>query len=264
MKSKIYLLTLVAAAQLCASGPVINPDGVVNAASSQPGSIAPGMIVSIYGQGLSYITHPLAPDDLHNATLPTLFPGAGVHVLVGGLSAFLYYVSPTQLNIQIPNSLLPGPVDLTVALNSLYGPTVHLNLVPASPALFQVDSQFCVATKLDASVLTAENPAHPGDIIVIYATGLGIADKNLPDGRLPDRAAVLQRIDSFRVRLNGALLDASRVYYAGLTPGFAGLYQVNLKLPDAIDPNPEVRIGFDDALSPEHILLHVGQAEPQP
>jgi uncharacterized protein (TIGR03437 family) len=220
------------------------------------------MIVSIYGQGLSLVTHALAPQDIHDTTLPTLFAGAGVHVLVGGLSAYLYYVSPTQINILIPTSLLPGPVDISLGLNTLYGPTIRLNLVPAAPALFQMDGQYSVATRLDGSVLTAGNPAHPSDIIVIYATGLGLADKNLPDGRLPDRAAVLQRIDSFRVRLNGALLDPASVYYAGLTPGFAGLYQVNLKLPDAIDPNPEIRIGFDDALSPEHILLHIGPATP--
>jgi uncharacterized protein (TIGR03437 family) len=266
---KFSILAAIAATSLIASGPVYTADGVVNAASNLPGPIAPGMLVSIYGQGLSFITHALTPQDIHAGILPILFAGAGVSVSIGlpgrntGYSGYLYYVSPTQINVLIPNSLPPGPADLSVGLNGLYGPAVHLTLAAAAPALFQVDGSYGIATQPDGTVLTKDAPAHPGDIIVIYATGLGLTDKNLPDGHPAETAFVLQRISTFRVRINGVQLDPAMVYYAGVTPGFAGLYQVNLKLPDNAGNDPEIRIGFDDAMSPEHILLHVAPAPPQ-
>jgi uncharacterized protein (TIGR03437 family) len=237
--------------------PTYSASSIVNAASNQVGPIAPNTIVSLYGTDLAYITRGITADDLHGQVLPTTLGGTGVRILVGRLSANVYFISPTQINFLVPASLLAGPVDVQIGLDSRYGPAVKVNLTPAAPALFQADSQFVVGTRPDGTTVSKDSPVRPGEIIVLYATGLGIADPNLPDGQLPTRAYPLQRSAEFRVQIAGALLDRSSVYYVGVTPGFAGLYQINLKVPDTVTANPEIRIGFDEQMSPANILLPV-------
>lgn len=237
--------------------PAYSASSIVNAASNQAGPIAPNTIVSLYGSDLAYVTRGITPEDLRGQVLPTTLSGTGVRVLVGKLNANLYFISPTQINFLVPASLLAGPVDVQIGLDSRYGPAVKINLSSASPALFQADAQFAIGTRPDGSTISKDQPTHPGDIVVLYATGLGIADRNLPDGQLPTMAYPIQRSAEFRVRIAGALLDRGSVFYVGVTPGFAGLYQVNLKLPDTMDQNPEIRIGFDDQMSPANVLLPV-------
>jgi uncharacterized protein (TIGR03437 family) len=237
--------------------PTYSASSIVNAASNQGGPIAPNTIVSLYGTDLAYVTRGITPEDLHGQILPTTLSGTGVRILVGKLNANVYFISPTQINFLVPASLLPGPVDVQIGLDSRYGPAAKITLMPAAPALFQADTQFVVGTRPDGSAVSKDSPALPGEIIVLYATGLGIADRNLPDGQLPTMAYPIQRSGEFRVRIGGTLLASSSVYYVGVTPGFAGLYQINLKLPDTIDQNPEIRVGFDDQMSPANVLLPV-------
>ncbi len=237
--------------------PKYSEASIVNSASNQAGPVAPNTIVTLYGTDLAYITRAISAEDMRGQTLPIVLPNTGVHVSVGNLNANIYFVSPTQINFLIPSSLIAGPADVRLVLNGLAGPAVKITLAPAAPALFQADSQFVVGTRPDGSVIGKDSPARPGEVIVLYATGLGIADRNLPDGQLPTAAAVIQRIAEFRVRIGGATLDSSSIYYAGLTPGFAGLYQINLKLPDKMDQNPSIQIGFDQQMSPVNVLLPV-------
>ncbi len=237
--------------------PTYSASSIVNSASNQVGPIAPNTIVSLYGTDLAYVTRGITSEDLRGQVLPTTLGGTGVRVLVGKLNANIYFISPTQINFLVPASLLAGPVDVQIGLDSRYGPAVKVTLTPAAPALFQGDTQFVVGTRPDGSTISKDRPAVPGEIIVLYATGLGIADKNLPDGQLPTMAYPIQRSADFRVRIGGALLSSGSVYYVGVTPGFAGLYQINLKLPNTMDPNPEIRVGFDDQMSPPNVLLPV-------
>ena len=237
--------------------PSYSASSIVNAASNQAGPIAPNTIVSLYGADLAYVTRAITADDLHGQILPTTLSGTGVRILVGRLSANVYFISPTQINFLVPSSLVAGPVDVQIGLDSRYGPAVKINLSRAAPALFQADERFIVGTRPDGSVVKKDSPVRPGEIVVLYATGLGIADRNLPDGQLPTVAYPIQRSAEFRVQIGGHLLPASAVQYVGVTPGFAGLYQINLKLPDVMEANPEIRIGFDEGMSPVNILLPV-------
>jgi uncharacterized protein (TIGR03437 family) len=238
------------------SAPTYSATSIVNSASNQTGPVAPNTIVSLYGTDLATVTRAITADDLRpGQILPTTLIDTGVRVLVGRLSANIYFVSPTQINFLIPASLIAGPVDIQTGLDGRFGPSVKVNLSTAAPALFQGDSNFVVGTRPDGSVITNDKPIRPSEIVVLYATGLGIADPNLPDGQLPKMAAVIQRVSEFRVQIGGITLPRSSVQYVGLTPGFAGLYQVNLKIPDILDPNPEIRIGFDGQMSPSNVLL---------
>ena len=127
----------------------------------------------------------------------------------------------------------------------------------AAPALFPLDPTTAIATRADGSLVSWEEPAHPGEIVVLYATGLGPTRPNPPYGQVPAAAALIERLDEFAILLDGAAVDPARIAYAGQTPGFAGLYQINLVLPEATPSDPEVRIAVGDDISPGGVFLPV-------
>src|SRR5207302_7350226 len=90
------------------SAPVYSAESIVNAADNQTGTLAPNTIATVYGAGLAYGTRALTADDIRGGVLPTALPGTDVRVIIGGLPANLYYVSPTQINFLVPANLLPG------------------------------------------------------------------------------------------------------------------------------------------------------------
>src|SRR5260370_4623595 len=228
---------------LAGNCPTYTTDSIVNAADNQPGGLAPNAIGTIYGTGLSFTTRAISADDIKEGMLPTVLPGPGVGVSVGGILANIYYVSPGQINFLVPALLAAGPSYVQVFLDGRAGPQVSLQMDSVSPALFQLDAQNAVATRLDGTVLTPDNPAHPGDIVILYANGLGQTVPPAVYSMVAPAAAVLKDMLAFQLMLDGTPADPGLVLYAGAAPGFAGLYQINCQLPDSTGPNPEIRIG---------------------
>ena len=241
---------------LASDGPTYTPNSVVNAADNQ-GGLAPNTIAAIYGTGLAFTTRAISADDIKEGTLPTVLPGTGVRVSVGGILANIYYVSPGQINFLVPALLTAGSSYVQVFLDGRAGPQVSLQVGSVSPALFQLDARSAVATRVDGTVFTADNPAHPGDIVILYATGLGQTVPPAVYSTVPPAAAVLRDMLDFRIVLDGAPADPSLVFYAGAAPGFAGLYQINCQLPDSAGPNPEIRISAGGQLSKPGVTLPV-------
>jgi len=250
-------LALMLAAIAVADNPKYSTGSIVNAADNQLGPLAANAIGTIYGQNLAYGTASLTANDVIAGVLPTFLAGTDVSVLVGGLAANLYYASPTQINFLVPCNLLPGPVNLQLVINGLAGPAVPIQLAPSSPALFMLDLKNAVATRPDGSVVTPDNPAAPGDIVILYATGLGQTSPAVECGVLPTKAAPLADIANFTIVLDGTAVDPSAILYAGIAPGFAGLYQINVTLPNSTGANPQLQIGFSGALSPTGVFLPV-------
>jgi uncharacterized protein (TIGR03437 family) len=253
----VLTVALRFAPALHAEAPFYSAESIVNAADNQPGSLSPNALGTIYGQYLSYGTKALTADDIRGGQLPTVLPGTGARVLIGGLTANLYYVSPTQINFLVPSNLLPGTVTLYVVVDGYAGPPVSIQLAAASPGLFQLDTTNAVATLADGSVITPSEPARPGEIVVLYATGLGQTIPPVIYGNLPTQAAPLSQMGDFTVLLDGTPVDPRAIAYAGVAPGFAGLYQINVTLPDSTASNPEIRIGLADSLSPPGLILPV-------
>ncbi len=252
----LSLVTLLLAAALQAA-PSYSAASIVNAADNLAGPLAPNTIATIYGTGLAYGTKWLTPDDIRGGVLPTVLPGTGVRILVGGVLANLYYVSPLQINFLVPPNLLPGASDLQVVIDGLSGPLIPIQLAATAPALFQLDAQNAVTTRDDGSAITPDKPVKPGDDVILYVTGLGQTVPPVQYCELPTRAAPLKQLADLKVVLDGIVVDASNITYAGIAPGFAGLYQVNLKLPAATGSNAEIRIGFGDQLSKPGLKLPV-------
>jgi uncharacterized protein (TIGR03437 family) len=247
--------------------PFYSAASIVNAASNEVGALAPYTFATIYGTDLAYSTCVISPDDIRGGRLPTEL--AGVRVLIDSIPAIIYYVSPKQINLLIPSMLIPSmpgrpEPELRVAVDGRAGPAVPIELLESAPALFQLDAKTVVATRADWSVITSEAPAQPGEYVVLYATGLGNTRPEIIYGQAPQTAAPIQRLAEFQVWLGGVPLEAGRITYAGAAPGFAGLYQINLKLPEKVEDNPEIRIGLGGRISPAGLRLPVRAAENKP
>lgn len=96
-----------------------------------------------------------------------------MRVLINQIFADVYYVSPGQVNVLIPPSLIAGPATLQLINDGLAGPSVMITLSPSAPVLFQSDATTAIATHGNGPLVTAAQPAQRGEIVVLYATGLG-------------------------------------------------------------------------------------------
>lgn len=237
------------------SGPYYTADSIANSAANVTGLYAPNTFVTIYGQNLAYTTRSLQASDIHSGMLPTVLGSTGVRVLINNIPANVYYVSPTQVNLLVPTSLIAGPVMLQLVVDSLAGPAVPIMLADAAPSLFQTDSTTVLGVHLDNSLITAASPAHAGEVVVLYATGLGPTNPAAIPNQIPQQAATVTPMSSFTLLINGVAVDPHQIFYAGVTPTFGGLFQINLQLPGTVASNPEIRIGYAGIVSPAGRIL---------
>jgi len=235
--------------------PFYSADKIVNSASYDAGSLAPNTIASIFGKNLSWNTAAIAASDIQDGLLPTVLPGTGVRVIVGNVPAHLFYVSPTQINFLIPTILRPGPVKLYVEVDAHAGPLADLTLDETGPGLFQQPDLTPSAVRLDASLITPDKPITPGEIAVLFATGLGTTTPPADYGQAAKVASWVTAIDDSDILIDGARLERDNILYIGLAPTFAGLYQINIRIPDWAAANPEIRIRVGKKTSPEGVHL---------
>jgi uncharacterized protein (TIGR03437 family) len=252
----ILILAVLGAGPLLAANPVpgapfYTADSITNSAGAVPGSYAPNTFITITGQNLAFVTRAISTSDIAANSLPTALGGTGVRVLINALPAYLWYVSPTQVFLLIPSFLTPGPATIQLEVNGVAGPEVQIMLNATAPGLFlNPDGMTVIAQHLDYSLIPADAPAHDGELIVLYAGGLGQTSPAVPSGQIPQVAAELKDKSNFRVWLDGVPVDPSRIEYVGVTPTYGGLYQINLLLPPDVPPHPEIRISTGDTISP--------------
>jgi len=211
--------------------PLVGSGGIVNAASfakAQP--MAPGGIVSVFGVGMASST----PGAASSLPLPTSL--AGATLVIGGVNAPLFYSSSGQINAQIPAELptttrlgafiqlnLPGSIALslpeTIALDG------------TRPGIFLTGGTQGVVIDVQGRLVDANAPAAGGDVVVIYATGLGETVPSAITGRPAPSNPPAQVTTPASVTIGGV---AAEVQFAGLTPGLVGLYQVNARIPGGV------------------------------
>jgi uncharacterized protein (TIGR03437 family) len=179
-------------------------DAVVNAATFTSG-IAPGGIMAIFGTGLSG-------------------PGGATAVDMDGVAATVLWASAFQINAQVPPGIAPGVHTLRV--RSAYGVAQQSVGVSAiAPAIFLMgNSGMGAVLNQDFSMNGPANPLPRGQVLVVYATGLGAVARQ---GQLSVTTAPVTAV------VNGQELPAQ---FAGLAPGYVGLYQVNVPIPAATPP----------------------------
>jgi uncharacterized protein (TIGR03118 family) len=212
---------------LQAAPAVVSTAGVVNAAS-YTATIAPGGFVDIAGVNLSPTTRGWISSDFVNGKLPTSL--TGVSVTVDGKPAYVYYISPDQIDVIAPADTTQGSVPVVVTNNGLAGPSVTATLATYAPAFFITKNNYIAALHANGTIVgpttlypNNSTPTSAGETISLYATGLG------PTVAVEDGLVVTANTNTTTtptVTVNGV---SATVTFSGLTS--AGLYQVNITVP---------------------------------
>jgi len=194
---------------------------ISNAASGNPNALAPGAIASIYGSGLATSTA-----TANSFPLPASLGGA--LIAVNSLTAPIFYASPSQINSQIPFETAAGPASVTLTVNGAAAGTAVVPILIAAPGLFTEPGGAAAALNQDGSVNSPDRPAATGSEIAVFLTGLGPVEP-VVGTRVAAPASSLSTTKSAVSATMGSA--PAFVTFARLAPGFAGLYQVNLIVP---------------------------------
>ncbi len=249
--TKTYTLTPSAG-----GGPTPTIAEVDNAFSNIPNSpIQSGTWVAIKGTNLSNTS----PGRGWNANenFPTSMDGTSV--TINGKTAFVYFISPTQVNVQAPTDAAVGPVSVVVNNNGVPSAAATATYQTNSPALLQWGGgQYPYALITDgatyigkASVITGTVSAHPGEALTLWATGLGPTNPAIPAGQQP--TSFPSPTTAPTVTVGGA-----NVTVLGAVLRFAGLYQVNIQLPASVPTGDQpIKIIQGSFQSPSGILINI-------
>jgi uncharacterized protein (TIGR03437 family) len=207
--------------------PIANPNGIVNAASFIAGPIAPGQLVSIFGINMGPSDGVGAQLDEAGNISRTL---ADAQVWFDDVAAPLLFVRHDQINAQVPYAVA-GKTGVVVLVQheGVSSNPLSINVAQSAPALFTVAGGTGPGAILNenSSLNSSSNPAARGSVVVLFATGEGQTAPPGEDGKLavaPLPAPLLP----VSVTIGGLPAETT---FVGAAPGFAGLLQVNARVP---------------------------------
>jgi uncharacterized protein (TIGR03437 family) len=201
---------------------------VENGGSLAPG-IAPSTWVTIKGSGLASDTRIWAASDFNGNQLPTSLDGTSV--MIDNNPAFVYYISPTQVNVLSPVDSSTGSVTVQLSYNGAASNSMTAQMTEFAPAFFTFNGTYIAATHADGSLLGpislypgSTTPAAPGETILLYGTGFGPTTPAIVNGQIQSGTAITN--NAVTIQIGGV----------NVTPSFAGLsatgeYQFNVQVP---------------------------------
>lgn len=208
-------------------GAVIAADNDKNATT-----VAPGGLVSIYGSNLVKVTATL--EGWQGQTIPSALNGTSV--TIGGKLARLLYVSAGQINAQVPVDVPAGMQPVVVTSPVGMSASFNVNVAATAPAIF-FSPVAAVLKNADYSLVSASNPAHAGDVLLVYCTGLGATSAGLDTGTLVPSSVTASTRAGVTASIGG---QNAGVIYSIASPGFVGLYQVAVTVPQGVNGNVPV------------------------
>jgi uncharacterized protein (TIGR03437 family) len=233
-----FSLLLASTAGLCSAQSSIT--NVLNGASFAAGQpITGGSLITIFGTNLA--ANVAGADTI---PLSTHLGGVSLVQFQNGstkINAPILFVGPTQLNVQVPWDIVPAGTTATVkvVVNSNGNlPSANVTVGPFSPGVFAFNNQLAIAANFsDGSYpwpvgavngLTS-HPAKVGDVLVVYATGLGAVMGTPPADGANTGGATISNLVTPQVLIGGV---SAKVIFAGLSPQFVGVNQLNIVVPN--------------------------------
>ena len=250
-----WAISIAIAASSVAFGqaPSISQGGIIDAASSSVGrAVSAGNIVSIYGNNLA---SQVALAD----TVPLSTSLSNVSVTFNGIAAALQFVAPTQINAQIPWNVGTGQVSAVVTSGSQSSAPQNITVAAFGPGIYQatvngVQHAFAInatdpnSARYGSFAAAAGSvgsypafPAQVNDILLVYAGGLGAVDTSIATGAAPTTTVNTTTMPTMLV--NNVPVTP---LFSGLSPGYPGVYQVNMRVPQVSAGNAipfQVQIG---------------------
>jgi len=223
-----------------AQAPVVSAGGVLTAAGFGGfTAVAPGSWIEIYGTGLGTTSRSWGGADFNGVNAPTLLDGASVRI--GGQAAFVAYVSPGQINAQVPSNVPAGTqaVTVTTGVGTSVPVNVQVNAAQPglnAPAVFRVGGRQYVAALFPDNVTfvmpvgavagVPSRAARVGETITMYGVGFGAVTPAVGAGQVVAGTNAL--VAPLVVSMGGVRATTT---YAGLAPGAVGLFQLNVVVP---------------------------------
>ena len=219
----------------------------MNAANFQP-PVAPGALISIFGSNLA-----TGKGQAQELPLPTNLLGS--MVFINGIAAPLLYVSPSQINAQVPYEIPPNTsATISVHVNNTASSNSTAAIGEVAPAIFTLPGSGIgpgAIVNANGTVVADDNPAQPGEIVAIFATGLGATTPAVSTGLAGNGQPTAQTVT---VTIGGV---NAPVTFAGAAPGFAGLDQVNVTVANVPSGDQPVVISMAGAQSSANVTIAV-------
>ena len=240
------------------ANPNVVSTAVTNAAQAT-GGIAANTYVTIKGNNLAATKRSWAKADFGagGSALPTALDG--VSVTINGEPAYIYYISPVQINLLTPVDMASsGQLTVQITDNTLTSSTVNVTAQAVAPSLFLADTPgHLAATHGNGAFIgsttssPAGTPAAPGEEIVMWGNGFGATNPKAVNGQVQSGAAPL--VETPVITIGGA---NANVVYAGLTA--TGLYQLNVTVPSPLpDGDSAVVAKIGGVSSPAGALITI-------
>ncbi len=221
--------------------PVVGSGAVVNAASfAAQAPLAPGSLISVFGSSLAH-------GQGSASALPLPISLGGSTILLAGQSAPLLYASDGQVNALVPYGINVNTAQqLVISVGTSISVPQAVTLAAAAPGVFTINGSGSgqgIIEGVDANqvqtLADTDHPVSPGEAVIIYCTGLGEVNPPVRTGAAAPLAPLSNTVSPVTVTIGG---QQATVLFAGLTPNFAGLYQVNALVPKGVTPGSEVPV----------------------
>lgn len=252
--------------------PTISQGGIVSAgAFGAVPQIAPGSWIEIFGKDFTTVVESRWDNAFNNGVAPTNL--SNTRVTVDGKPAFVAFLNPSQVNVQVPDGIASGPV-VQVKVISPGGESDPITVtgqarapgILAPPSFRNASGKQYVVAELPESTITnrvfAGPPGFitglnfrlpkPGDRLVIYGVGFGATNPPIPSGTVVTQA---NSIPGLQIQLGSATVTAE---YSGLAPSAVGLYQFNIVVPNVQAGDHEISMSIGSIRTQTSVFLAVG------
>ncbi len=201
--------------------------------------LAPGSIISLFGQNLANGNAPASGVPL-GTTL------AGATALMAGAELPLLYGSGGQLNAVVSSGInINTSQQILVQRDNTYSIPISVNVAASEPAVFfyrlpgDPPSQGAIVNAVTYAVADQNAPVTAGDVLAIFCTGLGAVSPQVADGAAAPSLPLANTVATAQVTVGGKPANA---FFAGLSPGFVGLYQIDAFVPSGLAPGSQVPV----------------------